>query len=83
MKKIVIITASWILVLLTMLIIFNFSKETSSKSSETSKDVVVDVLDVVMDKEDITPPVIKKFQFPIRKIAHFSVFMLYYEMYQL
>lgn len=75
-KKITVITVSWLLVLLSMLIIFNFSNESSEKSSETSKGVVVQVLDVVMEEEKITPPVIKKYQFPIRKIAHFGIYML-------
>ena len=75
-KKVVVIVLSWLLVLATMLIIYNFSSETSTKSSKTSSQVVVQVLDVVMEKEDITPPVVKKFQIPFRKLAHFGIFML-------
>ena len=34
------------------------------------------VLDTVMPKEEITEPVVEKYQFPIRKVAHFGIFML-------
>lgn len=74
--KIAIITISWLMVLLTMIMIFNFSSENAVQSTKTSENVVVQVLDIVMDKEDITPPVIKKYQFPIRKAAHFGIYML-------
>ena len=67
---------SWFLVGITMLIIFNFSDQSSQTSSETSEDVVVQFLDVFMEKEDITPPLVQKFQFPVRKVAHFSIYML-------
>lgn len=76
MKNKIIIVLSWALVLLTMLIIFNFSAETSEESSRTSSDVVEQVLGIFMEKEEITPPVVKKYQFPIRKAAHFGIYML-------
>lgn len=76
MNKKIIIVLSWLLVLFTMIIIFNFSSESATESTETSKDVVVQVLEIFMEKEEITPPVIKKFQLPIRKIAHFGIYML-------
>ena len=76
MKNKIAIIFSWLLVLITMLIIFNFSGHSSEKSAEVSEGVVVQILDIVMDKEDITPPVVKKFQFPVRKMAHFSIYML-------
>ena len=76
MKNKIIIVLSWALVLLTMMIIFNFSAESSEESSKTSGDVVEQVLGIFMEKEEITPPVIKKFQFPIRKAAHFGIYML-------
>ena len=59
-----------------MIIIFNFSSQNAEQSTKTSSDVVIQVLDVVMDKEDITPPVVRKYHFPIRKLAHFGIFML-------
>ena len=76
MKNKVIIIASWLLVLLTMIIIFNFSSQTSTQSEAVSESVIVDILGVFMEKEEITPPVVQKFQIPIRKIAHFGIYML-------
>ena len=76
MKNKIIIIFSWFLVLASMLMIYNFSAESAEKSTTTSGGVVVQILDIFMDKEEITPPVIKKYQFPIRKAAHFGIYML-------
>jgi len=76
MKNKLVIITSWLLVLLTMIIIFNFSGQSATQSSQVSEGVVVEILGIVMDKEEITPPVIQKFQFPIRKLAHFGIYML-------
>ncbi len=76
MKNKIIIIFSWLLVLASMLMIYNFSAESAEKSTTTSGGVVVQILDIFMDKEEITPPVIKKYQFPIRKAAHFGIYML-------
>jgi len=75
-KRVLFITLSWLLVLLTMLIIYNFSEESGDKSTETSGDVIKDVLDIVMPEEEITDDVVKKYQIPFRKLAHFAIFML-------
>ena len=74
-NKLIIVT-SWLLVLLTMVIIFNFSSQSATQSSQVSEGVVVEILGVIMEEEEITPPVVQKFQFPIRKIAHFGIYML-------
>ena len=76
MKNKLIIVASWLLVLLTMIIIFNFSSQTSTQSEEVSDGVIVEILDIFMEKEEITPVVVQKFQIPIRKLAHFGIYML-------
>ncbi len=76
MKNKLVIITSWVLVLLTMIIIFNFSGQNATQSSQISGGVVVEILGIVMDKEEITPPVVQKFQFPIRKLAHFGIYML-------
>lgn len=76
MKNKIIIIFSWLLVLASMLMIYNFSAENAETSTATSEGVVVQILDIFMDKEEITPPVIKKYQFPIRKAAHFGIYML-------
>ena len=75
-SKIIIIVTSWLMVVLSMLIIYNFSSQNAETSSETSGGVIKDILEVVMPEEEITDEVVKNFQPPIRKIAHFSVFML-------
>ena len=76
MKNKLIIITSWLLVLLTMIIIFNFSSQNSVQSTQVSEGVVVEILSIVMDKEEITPPVVQKYQFSIRKMAHFGIYML-------
>ena len=76
MKDKLTIVFSWVLVLITMLIIFNFSAQPGKQSSAMSEGAVVQILGIVMDKEEITPPVISKFQLPIRKLAHFGIYML-------
>ena len=76
MKNKVVVSLSWILVLLVMLIIFQFSAENGEKSVETSGGVVEDVLEIFMEKEEITPQVVSKYQYPIRKLAHFGIYML-------
>lgn len=75
-KRILFIILSWLLVFATMLIIYNFSEQNADKSAQTSGGVVKDVLDVVMPEEEITEEVIKKYQTPFRKLAHFGIFML-------
>lgn len=76
MKEKVVLALSWVCVFISMLMIFNFSSEDGEKSSSTSQKVVESVLGIVMDKEDITPEVVHKYQFPIRKAAHFGIYML-------
>ena len=34
------------------------------------------MLDIVLPKDEITPEVVKKYQFPFRKAAHFGIYML-------
>lgn len=74
-KKIKIIL-SWLFVIAAMTMIFNFSAQSSTQSSTVSHGVVVEVLDVVMDKEDITDELVAKVHFPVRKMAHFGIYML-------
>lgn len=76
MKNKLIVIFSWLLVLATMLMIYNFSAENAEASTSTSGGVIVQILDIFMEKEEITPPVIQKYQFPIRKAAHFGIYML-------
>jgi len=75
-QKIVVIILSWMLVLLTMVIIFNFSDENPKQSTETSKGMVEDILDIFLPEEEITPQLVAKVQIPVRKLAHFAIYML-------
>ena len=74
--KRIIIIASWLTVLATMVIIFYFSAQSAEKSSQTSGGVIEEILGVVLPKEEITEEIIEKYQPPFRKIAHFCIFML-------
>lgn len=74
--KVIIIVFSWLMVLASMLMIFNFSEESGEQSAETSGGVIKDVLGVFMPEEEITDEVVEKHQYPFRKVAHFGIFML-------
>ena len=76
MKKTIILVVSWACVVLTMIIIFCFSAQNREESRETSSGVIKDVLSIVMPEEEITTDVVKKYQFPFRKAAHFSIYMI-------
>lgn len=76
MKKILIISISWTLAVLSMVLIFAFSSENSDKSSQTSSQVVEDVLKIPLPDEQVTPQLVKKFDMPMRKVAHFSIFAM-------
>ena len=52
MKNKLVIITSWALVVATMAIIFVFSSQNADSSSSLSQSVVVEILDIVMDKED-------------------------------
>ena len=75
-RKAVIIILSWLMVFFTMLIIYSFSEENAKSSAQTSGGVVKDVLDVFLPEDEITDELVKKYQFPFRKLAHFGIFML-------
>lgn len=70
------IFASWMMVVFTMIMIYCFSEEDATRSAQTSGSVVRDVLESVMPKEEVTDELVKKYQIPFRKIAHFAIFML-------
>lgn len=64
------------MVVSTMLIIYNFSGETAQESTETSGGVINSILEIFLPKDKITEDLIIKFQNPIRKLAHFTIFAL-------
>ena len=76
MKRIIILCVSWALVLASMGLIFAFSSENSDKSSKTSSQVVEEILKIPLPDEQVTPQLVKKFDLPMIKIAHFSVFAM-------
>lgn len=76
MKNKAVVILSWLLVLITVAIIFSFSFQDSTSSLVSSEDVASQVLSVVKENKDITPRAVRDFQFPIRKIAHFGIYML-------
>lgn len=70
------IIISWLLVFATMAIIFYFSSQNSRLSTSASEDVIHTILGSVMDSDQITPGKVQRLQLPIRKIAHFGIYML-------
>ena len=74
-KKILII-ASWLTVVVTMIIIFCFSQEDMEKSSQTSEGITEEILNIIIPEEEITPQKIADFHPTMRTIAHFGIFML-------
>lgn len=76
MIKKALIVASWITVVISMVIIFCFSQENMEKSSQTSTGITEEILDIVLPKEEITPQKIADFHPSVRTMAHFGIFML-------
>ncbi len=68
-----------ILILVNMAIIFDFSKQTGEKSSETSGKVAYSVAEVTVPQFDEKPKteqqkIVQKLQHPVRKAAHMAEF---------
>lgn len=75
-KKVTIIVLSWLCVLACMIIIFSFSSQTGSKTVDTSEDMITDIISTVVKENDDQSTLIAKIHAPIRKIAHFGIYML-------
>lgn len=72
-KKIVYI----LLVLLCMLIIFTFSSKNSTSSNSTSKGLINNILNVyekITDNNIDKAKLIDTFNYPVRKLAHYSIY---------
>ena len=65
-NKYLIIVISWLMVLLTIIIIYNFSGETAKESTETSGGLINSILELFLPKEEITEELVTKFQNPFR-----------------
>lgn len=76
MKQKIIICLSWITVISTMLMIFALSMQNAQTSSETSKSQIEVILNAIIGKENVTEELVASFQVPMRKLAHFGVYML-------
>ncbi len=75
-KKILLNIFSWLAVVLTMIMIVNFSVENGEESTETSNNVVDVVIETLPNKENITPEQKDNIGGTIRKLAHFGIYML-------
>ena len=75
-RKIIIIALSWLLVLISMVMIFYFSKEDGQKSTSTSDKIVDAVIETLPNKDHITSQQRTQISFSVRKLAHFGIYML-------
>lgn len=75
-KHKLIIIFSWITVLCSVLMILALSMQNAEASGETSKAQIETILNAFLGKENVTEELILSFQLPMRKIAHFGVYML-------
>ena len=66
-----------ILVVIWMMIVFMFSNEDGTKSSDTSRKVTVTVVQTFSDKtEEENEPIIQRVDKVIRKLAHYSIYTI-------
>ncbi|MBQ8545834.1 MAG: VanZ family protein [Clostridia bacterium] len=75
-EKIIISIFSWITVIITMLIVINFSLENGTKSTNTSDNVVDSVVEVIPNNNSMSQEQKDNLTHIIRKIAHFGIYML-------
>ena len=75
-QKIIIISFSWLIVLVTMFMIFNFSRQDGETSKETSDKVVDIIVELSPNKAQITDQQKDVIRFSVRKLAHFGIYML-------
>lgn len=74
-KKIIVIL-SWITVAMSIIMILALSLQSAETSGETSKSQVESILNAFLGKENVTEELVKSFQLPMRKIAHFGIYTL-------
>lgn len=75
-KKKVIISLSWLCVVASMAMIFALSMQNAETSSQTSKSHIETILNAIIGKENVTEELVRSFQIPMRKLAHFGIYML-------
>ena len=65
-----------VLLIIHCVVIFNFSAQSATESTETSTTVVEKVLDVVNGEKEVTKEDVKKAEPVARSIAHFMLFFV-------
>ena len=68
---------NWILLIIWMVIIFEFSSQTGAVSGDLSNSLLYRLLGIfIKDLSDINPDILKTLMFLIRKLAHFSEYAI-------
>lgn len=75
-RKLIVVSLSWLLVIVSMVMISYFSMEDGEKSSNTSDKIVDAVIETLPNKDQITSQQRTKISFSVRKLAHFGIYML-------
>lgn len=73
------LTINIILTILCMIAIFNFSSKNTDQSNGTSKKLInfgINIYEKVFDKEVNHEIIVKKLNYPVRKIAHFTIYFI-------
>lgn len=75
MSKIVRIAIAWLMVAISLLMIFFFSCESGEESSQLSSGTLENIVNIFVEEERV-PEVVEKYHTPFRKIAHIGIYML-------
>ena len=75
-EKIILSVISWLTVIVSIAMIYNFSSQSGEESSATSDSVVDSIVEVLPNGDDITPTQKNDIKFSVRKMAHYGVYML-------
>ena len=75
-QKIIVMALSWIIVIITMIMISNFSMQDGERSAETSDKIVDTIVEMMPNKDQITVQQKNNIRFSVRKLAHFGIYML-------
>lgn len=75
MSKVIRIIVAWLMVAISLLMIFFFSNKNGEESSELSSGTLENIIDIFVEEERV-PEVVEKYHTPFRKIAHVGIYML-------
>ena len=64
------------MVAITMLMIVALSMQNAETSGATSKSQIEVILNAFLGEENVTEELVRSFQIPMRKLAHFGIYML-------